>query len=302
MEPSTLEALESAGAIPSLVPFFSLCSSNSNSHSELPQGSNRRLTQDFTVAGCVDQIKTQQAKEIQNLVMLAMFYLCRLNRSRQEQAAKAGVIPYLKDAIVTLSAVKTFALQILCDFAHTSKITRQELWRNNIQDFYLDLLVSGEVFWQEKALVSLEAWLANSDAKFERAMLRPQALKQIVSLFQTAQSANFEHCVKVLHSMMQRSPQLTESIGRSGLFVSELVDRLSFPKAEVRINLLKLLKTIGENHKDPEYLILQHNLYAVVTALAREAQESHRVLVSEIAHQLLEEWAARINCEKNMLN
>ena len=70
-----------------------------------------------------------------------MFYLCRLKtaRSRQEQAAVAGIIPYLKSAIETRSPVKTFALQIMCDLAHASDLTREQLWRHDGLDFFLDL-------------------------------------------------------------------------------------------------------------------------------------------------------------------
>jgi len=236
----------------------------------------------------------QLVKEIQNLVMLAMFYLCRLSRSRQEQAAISGIIPYLMDAVATRSPVKTFALQILTDFAHTSDLTRDQLWRCEALEFYLDLLVSGDVFWQEKALISLGAWLTHASPEVERAVLRPRSLQCLVTLFQSAQGSAFENYVKELLLMLTRSAKLSEAIGRSGLFMAELVARLSFPKAEVRINLLKILKIIGEHHQDLEHLVLEHNLFAVVSKLAKQAEDAHRVLVVEIANQLLDEWKAAL--------
>uniref|UniRef100_A0A7S2WEB9 non-specific serine/threonine protein kinase n=1 Tax=Mucochytrium quahogii TaxID=96639 RepID=A0A7S2WEB9_9STRA len=284
METSVLEALESSGAIPTLVPFLSYCS-NMSKLSGTGTGKSLKLR------GAQEQL----VKEVQNLVMLAMFYLCRLSKSRQEQAAISGIIPFLMDAIATRSPVKTFALQILTDFAYTSEVTRDQLWRCGALDFFLDLLVSGDVFWQERAFISVGAWLSNATPEVERALLRPRSLQCLVSLFQSAQSNNFENYVKELLGMLNHSHKLSEAIGRSGLFMTELVARLSFPKTEVRINLLKMLKTVGEHHQDLEYLILEHNLFAVVTSLAKQAEDAHRVLIVEIAHQLLDEWKTSLD-------
>jgi len=308
MEPSVLEALEASGAIPTLVPFLSYCSSmaklarmqadgsdENGMFAKLVQGARRIKRHNSFVPGRqLTASQEQLVKEIQNLVMLAMFYLCRLSRSRQEQAAISGIIPLLMDAVATRSPVKTFALQILTDFAHTSDLTRDQLWRCQALDFYLELLVSGDVFWQEKAFISLGAWLAHASPEVERAMLRPRSLQCLVSLFQSAQGSIFENYVKELLMMMTRSHKLSESLGRSGLFMAELVARLSFPKAEVRINLLKMLKLVGEHHEDLEHLVLEHNLYAIVSKIAKQAKESHRVLVMEIASQLLDEWKAAL--------
>jgi len=216
MESSVLETLESCGVIPTLLPFLG----STFDQKEDPQ---------FT-------------KEIQNTVMLSMFYLCRISHNRQEQAATCGIIPHLMDAITTMSPVKTFALQILTDLAHTSSLTRDQLWRCGGLEFYLDLLVSGDVFWQEKAFSSLGAWLSSASTEVERAMLQPKSLQRLVSLFQSAQGNNFQNYVTELLAMLTRSTKLAESLGHSGLFLAELVARLSFPKAEVRIKLLKILK------------------------------------------------------------
>ena len=50
--------------------------------------------------------------------MIALFYLCRINRSRQEQAARAGIVPHLQRAIADRSNQRQFALPPLCDLAH----------------------------------------------------------------------------------------------------------------------------------------------------------------------------------------
>ena len=264
MEPSVLRAIEEAEAVSTLVPIL---------------GAQRQGGEE------------QEKKELESVVMLALFYLCRLSVSRQEQAAVAGVVPLLKAAIVGRSAVKTFALQILCDMAHASALCRRSLWKEKVFDLYLNLLVSGDVFWEEKALAALEVWMRKGESCVELAMSQPKALDHLFSIFHSAHASHFEHCVKVILQMLQGSPMLAESISRSGLFVEELVTRLSYPKAEVRISLLKIIKAIASAAPlEFKRILLDHDILNAVAAVATEAREAHRVLVLEVATRLIQEW------------
>ena len=65
MEPKTLRSIEQAGAIRALVMLL-----------------GRRLSPFF--------------KDVENLVLQCLFYLCRVSRRRQEQAAKHGIVPHLQ--------------------------------------------------------------------------------------------------------------------------------------------------------------------------------------------------------------
>lgn len=49
-------------------------------------------------------------QELQNQVLNTLFNLCKINRTRQEQAALAGIIPHLKEIIVTSPYVTMFGL------------------------------------------------------------------------------------------------------------------------------------------------------------------------------------------------
>ncbi len=298
MEPMLLDPLEMAGVIPTLVPLLAYCSEMGKigAADTLTKSKGAAATGKLTLrrAGSsrissrpLSSEEEQLIKEVQNLVMLAMFYLTRLSYSRQEEAAVCGVIPYLMDNVAARTPSKTFALQILTDFAHTSDVTRDQLSRNEALDFYLDLLVSNDTFWEEKAFISLGAWLSNASPAIEREMLRPRSLQRLVGLFQSAQGTHFENYAKELLNMLTRSQRLSEAIGRSGLFMAELIARLSFPKAEVRITLLKMLKIIADHQDDLQHLVLEHNLFPVVQRLA---QDESRVLVMVIANQLLDDW------------
>ena len=91
-----------------------------------------------------------------NHVLPCIFNLCRINKRRQEQAALRGLIPHLQRLIVEGSHLKQFALPIICDFAHTSAVVREELWKSNGVVFYINLL--REKYWQTFALNSLAVW------------------------------------------------------------------------------------------------------------------------------------------------
>jgi hypothetical protein len=91
-----------------------------------------------------------------NHVLPCIFNLCRINKRRQEQAALQGLIPHLQRLITEGSHLKQFALPIICDFAHTSSVVREELWNNNGVVFYINLL--REKYWQTFALNSLAVW------------------------------------------------------------------------------------------------------------------------------------------------
>ena len=95
-------------------------------------------------------------REISNQVLNTIYNLCRLNKSRQEDAALNGIIPVLQRIIKTERPLKEFALPILCDMAHSGKVGRRELWRNKGLQFYNSLLA--DPYWQVTALDAIFIW------------------------------------------------------------------------------------------------------------------------------------------------
>jgi hypothetical protein len=89
----------------------------------------------------------------------ALYNLCKINKTRQEQAAVAGIIPPLLALIREDSPLKQYALPLVCDMAHASRRTRAELWKNRGLEFYLDLLRDED--WQVAAMDSVAMWLAH---------------------------------------------------------------------------------------------------------------------------------------------
>lgn len=101
-------------------------------------------------------LKEPHSREVSNQVLNTIYNLCRLNKSRQEDAALNGIIPVLQRIIKTERPLKEFAYPILCDMAHSGKVGRRELWRNKGLPFYISLLA--DPYWQVTALDAIFVW------------------------------------------------------------------------------------------------------------------------------------------------
>lgn len=103
--------------------------------------------------------KEPHFREISNQILNTIYNLCRLNKSRQQEAALNGIIPILQRIFKTERPLKEFALPILCDMAHSGK-GRRELWRHKGLQFYISLLA--EPYWQVTALDAIFIWYVNA--------------------------------------------------------------------------------------------------------------------------------------------
>ena len=118
--PDTLDLLEKAEVIPSLVPL---------------------LGGPF-------------ASLVQTIVVTTLFNMCKIKKSRMEQAANSGLVPHLI-VLGDLVAVRQMVLQIMCDLASAPKALPY-LWSNNYVDVYLDLME--DQYWATFSLNSLAIW------------------------------------------------------------------------------------------------------------------------------------------------
>lgn len=264
MDPLTLEKLDRAGTIPTLVRLLN------------DQEADREATSATSDA---------KQRELENIVLQSMFYLCRINRNRQTHAAQAGIIPSLIKVIRDGSPLKQFALPILCDLAHASPTARAHLWACDVALLFLELLE--DKYWQMDAVKSISVWLTHDTIKMEGVLLMPDNLMKLVTCFQNAQDSELENLLEPLLEIITRSVSLNQSLGRNGLFVTEVLRRLCLvPKAIVRKNLLKILKSLFESHTSPIQFLVEYNLHPMVHALAQD--ENSMILVKEIASQLLQ--------------
>jgi serine/threonine protein kinase len=243
------------------------------------------LDQAGTIAALVPFLVSDKAsQETKNTVLHTMFYLCLVNRERQEQAVLVGIIPYLQSVARTKSPLKQFALPIYCDLAHSSNITRAELKKHKGVEFYLELL--NENYWSTYVVKCLAVWLSHDMPHVESVLLKPANFTLLINVFQSSRKDKFENLLEPFLDMISKSVNLNRALARSSLFVMEIIERIKYPKAIVRKNLLNMLKQLFDKHDNKRQFVLVYNLYPVVQNLAAD---NVMILVKEISSKLLKD-------------
>lgn len=135
-------------------------------------------------------------------VLNALFNLCKINKRRQEQAAENGIIPHLMQFIMSDSLLKQNALPLLCDMAHASRNSREQLRAHGGLDVYLSLLE--DELWSVTALDSIAVCLAldNDNRKVEQALLKKDAVQKLVKFFQCCPEQHFVHILEPFLKMI----------------------------------------------------------------------------------------------------
>ena len=236
-------------------------------------------------------------REISNQVLNTIYNLCRLNKSRQEDAALNGIIPVLQRIIKTERPLKEFAYPILCDMAHSGKVgVRRELWRNKGLPFYISLLA--DPYWQVTALDAIFVWfvdlskdkcttngcrLQEETARVEDALLDGSFTRGILRCFTTSKANAFENLLEPLQKLLRLSPPVALSLAHPDLF-SRILQKLNSSKAVVRLNLLRIIRSICDASDDHGVVIRR---YGLIEAIQRLAELDGAVLVRNMAGELI---------------
>ncbi|KAF5382491.1 hypothetical protein D9615_003043 [Tricholomella constricta] len=223
--------------------------------------------------------------EMSNHIFQTCYNLCRLNKTRQEEAAQAGILPCLKRVIETSSPLKQFALPILCDLASAGKSCRTFLWQHDGLTMYLKLLE--DPYFQVSALESMLSWLQDETARVEDELTKPEAVDALLRCFVTAKANSFENLLDPFLKMTRLSAPITISMTKSSAFFKRIIDRLGHnSKAVVRLNLLRVLRTVCEVHPNRAMLVERYGLLGVVERLSRGGGDG-AVLVRELAREIV---------------
>ncbi|KAK7023029.1 cytokinesis protein sepH [Favolaschia claudopus] len=238
-----------------------------------------------------EQSSGPHATEMANHIFQTCYNLCRLNKSRQEEAAQAGIIPCLKRVIETRSPLKQFALPILCDLASAGKSCRTLLWQHDGLAMYVKLLE--DPYFQVSALESVLSWLQDETSRIEDELTKPPSVAALVKCFVSAKAISFENLLDPFLKITRLSSSLTIAISRSPPFFKRIVEKLapaggghSKEKAVVRLNLLRVLRTVCELHPNRAMLVERYGLLGVVEGLSRGGGDG-AVLVRELAREIV---------------
>ncbi|KAI3985225.1 hypothetical protein MKX01_029921, partial [Papaver californicum] len=173
-------------------------------------------------------------------VLNALFNLCKINKRRQEQAAENGIIPHLMHFVMSDSHLKQCALPLLCDMAHASRNSREQLRAHGGLDVYLSLL--DDELWSVTALDSLAVCLAHdNDKKVEQVLVKKEAVHKLVKFFQGCPEQQFVHILEPFLKIITKSSRINTTLAVNGL-TPLLIARLDHQDAIARLNLLKLIK------------------------------------------------------------
>nr|KMM73438.1 serine/threonine-protein kinase 3 [Coccidioides posadasii RMSCC 3488] len=230
-------------------------------------------------------MKGPHFREVSNQILNTIYNMCRLSKSRQEDAALNGIIPLLQKIVKTERPLKEFALPILCDMAHSGKVGRRELWRNKGLAFYISLL--SDPYWQVTALDAIFSWLQEETAKVEEHLLdnrngEPPFTIAIVRCVTISKANAFENLLEPLQKLLRLSPAVAATLARPDMF-ERIGQKLHHTKPAVRVNLLRILSTICDACEERCGLLSRYGLLDAI----RELQKDSRVLVRELASQLV---------------
>ncbi|POR35959.1 Septation [Tolypocladium paradoxum] len=230
-------------------------------------------------------------REISNQVLNTMFNLCRLSKERQEDAAVGGVIPLLLRIMKTDRPPKEFALPILCDMAHSGSKGRRYLWQNKGLDFYVSLLT--DQYWQVTALDAILVWLQEETANVESHLVDGSFTRAIVSCFSTNKLNAFDsNLLEPLLKLLRLSPSVAASLAKPEMFAG-IAQRLGHKKAVVRLNLLRLVRTImdacepGLGSGDGSRTLNSAQVRSLMDSIRTLAEADSAVLVRNLASELL---------------
>ncbi|KAI0682393.1 kinase-like protein [Cytidiella melzeri] len=227
--------------------------------------------------------------EMSNHVFHTCYNLCKLNKSRQEEAAQAGIIPSLKRVIESSSPLKQFALPILCDLASAGKSCRILLWQHDGLSLYLRLL--DDPYFQVSALEAILSWLQDETAKIEDELLKPDSLDALLACFVSAKAVSFENLLDPFLKIFRLSNLITLGVAKAQFF-KRIIDKLNNnSKPVVRISLLKILRTICDAHPNRALLVERFGIYDIVVKLSNS---DGAVLVRELAREILPTLAPAI--------
>lgn len=125
--------------------------------------------------------------------------------------------------------------------------------------------------------------LQDETARVEDVLVKESSLDALVKCFVAAKTNSFENLLDPFLKICRISKTVTLGIARSQFF-QRLIDRLGHSKAVVRLNLLRLLKTICDVHPSRTALVEKYGIYEIVEKLSKQ---DNAVLVRQLAREIM---------------
>lgn len=125
--------------------------------------------------------------------------------------------------------------------------------------------------------------LQDETARIEDELTRPESLEALLRCFVTAKANSFENLLEPLLKIFRISTAIAIGMAKSQFF-KHITDKLSHAKAVVRLNLLRILRTVCDAHPNRAMLVERYGIYAMVAKLSKD---DGAVLVRELAREIM---------------
>ena len=125
--------------------------------------------------------------------------------------------------------------------------------------------------------------LQDETARVEDQLLKPETLEALLKCFISAKANSFEGLLDPFLKICRLSTNIAIGIAKAQFF-KRVVDRLGHSKALVRLNLLRIVKTVCDIHPNRAVLVERYGIYQIVAKLSRE---DGAVLVRELAREIM---------------
>ncbi len=113
--------------------------------------------------------------------------------------------------------------------------------------------------------------------------MKPESLDALLRCFVQAKANSFENLLDPFLKIFRISTSITIGVAKSQFF-KRLIDKLGSSKAVVRLNLLRILRTVCDVHPNRAVLVERYGIYDIVAKLS---QDDVAVLVRELAREIV---------------
>ena len=125
--------------------------------------------------------------------------------------------------------------------------------------------------------------MQDETARIEDELLKAHALDALLRCFVNSKANSFDGLLEPFLKICRLSNPITLGIAKSQFF-KRIIEKLNHSKTLVRLNLLRILRTVCDIHPNRAMLVERFGIYDIVVKLSRDDQA---VLVRELAREIL---------------
>ncbi|ODV91955.1 hypothetical protein CANCADRAFT_42581 [Tortispora caseinolytica NRRL Y-17796] len=188
--------------------------------------------------GCA-HLNTSTGKEFLNYSVHALYNMCRINYTNLDQAISSGLIPIMQKVLKTDHALRELAIPLLLEVSHSNLQSEEVLMKHDLLKSYIELLANAN--WRTTALEVILEWMQRNFDLVEQQLLADDNIQAIISAFQSETVSSLERFLEPLRQILSLSAKISCALCVPE-FLQHLMRRLKHNKANVKLNLLRILK------------------------------------------------------------